>query len=287
MIYSSEADIVVFVKCLIQSLRPYAKANEVRITFSSTIKKQILSYQPFLLSQTLIRLVCSIINLIPPKSKIAVQLLFSPEHTNLFVEIENTGINLMRVQEINVQSSYLFEVFPKPNGTLYRLILSLESDISATSQLTTTKTPGDIPQFYSEIQKRLQSHFTKAEKHIAALEQNHPKEAAFMQRINAQIKSRLEDENFGTDVLCKTMSMSRTQLFRRMKSLIRQAPAHYIRTMRLQKAKELLETEDITVSEAAFRTGFQNLSHFTNVFHKQYGILPSAFRQNHKCATNE
>lgn len=287
MIYSSEADIVVFVKCLIQSLRPYAKENEVRITFSSAIKKQILSYQPFLLSQTLIRLVCSIINLVPPKSKIAVHLHLCPEHTNLFIEIENTGINLMRVQEINVQSSYLFEVFPKPNGTLYRLILSLESDISATSQLITTKTPGDIPQFYSEIQKRLRSHFTKAEKHIAALEQNHPKEAAFMQRINAQIKARLEDENFGTDVLCKTMSMSRTQLFRRMKSLIRQAPAHYIRTMRLQKAKELLETEDITVSEAAFRTGFQNLSHFTNVFHKQYGILPSAFRQNHKCATNE
>lgn len=287
MIYSSEADIVVFVKCLIQSLRPYAKANEVRITFSSTIKKQILSYQPFLLSQTLIRLVCSIINLIPPKSKIAVQLLFSPEHTNLFVEIENTGINLMRVHEINVQSSYLFEVFPKPNGTLYRLALPLQSGISVTSHLINIKTHGDIPQFYSEIQKRLRSHFTKAEKHIAALEQNHPKEAAFMQRINAQIKARLEDENFGTDVLCKTMSMSRTQLFRRMKSLIRQAPAHYIRTMRLQKAKELLETEDLTVSEAAFRTGFQNLSHFTNVFHKQYGILPSAFRQNHKCATNE
>jgi AraC-like DNA-binding protein len=287
MIYSSEADIVVFVKCLIQSLRPYAKANEVRITFSSAIKKQILSYQPFLLSQTLIRLVCSIINLVPPKSKIAVRLLLCPERTNLFIEIENTGINLMRVQEINVPNSYFFEVFPKPNGTFYRLALPLQSGISVTSHLINAKTPGDIPQFYSEIQKRLRSHFTKAEKHIAALVQNHPKEAAFMQRINAQIKARLEDENFCTDVLCKTMSMSRTQLFRRMKSLIRQAPAHYIRTMRLQKAKELLETEDLTVSEAAFRTGFQNLSHFTNVFHKQYGILPSAFRQNHKCATNE
>lgn len=287
MIYSSEADIVIFVKSLIQGLRPYAKANEVKITFASAIKKQILSYQPLLLSQTLIRLVCSIINLIPPKSKITVQLLFCPEHKNLFVEIENTGINLMRVNEIDVPNSYFFEVFPKQNGTLYRLILPLRPDISAASQLITTKTPSDIPQFYVEIQKRLRSHFTKAEKHIAALEQNQPKEAAFMQRINAQIKARLEDENFGTDALCKAMSMSRTQLFRRMKSLIRQAPAHYIRTMRLQRAKELLETEDHTVSEAAFRTGFQNLSHFTNIFHKQYGILPSAFRQNHKCATNE
>ena len=108
-----------------------------------------------------------------------------------------------------------------------------------------------------------------------------------MQRINALIKVNLEDENFDTDALCEAMSMSRTQLFRRLKSLIRQAPAHYIKTIRLQKAKELLETADLTVSEVAFKTGFQNLSHFTNIFQKQYGILPSVFRRSSKTATNE
>jgi AraC-like DNA-binding protein len=39
--------------------------------------------------------------------------------------------------------------------------------------------------------------------------------------------------------------------------LIQQPPAKYIRTIRLQKAKEWLETTDITVGEAAFKTGFQ------------------------------
>jgi Transcriptional regulator containing an amidase domain and an AraC-type DNA-binding HTH domain len=287
MIYSSEADIVSFARSVTQSLRPYAKANEVKITFSSAIKEQILSYQPFLLSQTLIRLICNVINLVPPKSKIVVRLLFCPEHTNLFVEIENTGINLLRVHEINIQSCYYFEVFSKPNGTVYRLVLPLLSEFSTAGQPIRTAAPNEIPQFYSEIQKRLQSHFTKVEKHIAELGQNQPKEAAFMQRINAQIKARLEDENFSTDSLCKAMSMSRTQLFRRMKSLIRQAPAHYIRDLRLKRAKELLETDDLTVSEVAFRTGFQNLSHFTNIFHKQYGILPSAFLRSRNCATNE
>jgi transcriptional regulator GlxA family with amidase domain len=55
--------------------------------------------------------------------------------------------------------------------------------------------------------------------------------------------------------------------------------------MRLQRAKELLETTDLTVSEIAFKTGFQTASHFTKIFQKQYGILPSVFRRDNTPAT--
>ncbi len=287
MIYSSEADIVPLVKSLTQGLQPYALANHIQISFSSGIKKQIINYQPFLLTQSIVQLICSIISFIPPKSKIQVQLFFCSENKNLFIEIENTGINLMSVTEFNVQNGYLFEVFPKPNGTLYRLAIPLQPETSLLIQPDKPNTSGNIPQFYAEIQKRLRSHFTEAEKHLATLEKSQPKEAAFMQRINALIKANLEDENFDTETLSEAMSMSRTQLFRRLKSLIRQAPANYIKTIRLQKAKEFLETADLTVSEVAFKTGFQNLSHFTNIFQKQYGVLPSVFRRSNKSATNE
>ena len=287
MIYPSEADIVPLIKNLTQGLQPYALANQVQISFLSVIKKQRVTYQPFLLSLSLVQLICSVVSLIPPKSKIQVQLRYCSENKNLIVEVENTGIDLMRITELNVQYSYSFEVFPKPNGTLYRLALPLQAETELSVQSDKPNALCNIPQFYAEIQKRLRSHFTEAEKHLAALEKTQPKEAAFMQRINALIKVNLEDENFDTDALCEAMSMSRTQLFRRLKSLIRQAPAHYIKIIRLQKAKELLETADLTVSEVAFKTGFQNLSHFTNIFQKQYGILPSVFRRSSKTATNE
>ena len=287
MIYPSDADIVPFVKSIALGLQPYALANQVQISFLSGIKKQILNYQPFLLSQSMVQLICSIINLIPPKSKIDVRLHLCPEKKHLYIVIENTGINLIWMSEIVVQNIYPFNVFPKPNGTLYRLALPLHQNVNSVDQITSTNSSNAIPQFYAEIQKRLRSHFTEAEKHIATLEQSRPKEAAFMQRINVLIKVNLEDESFDTDALCKAMSLSRTQLFRRLKSLIRQAPANYIRTIRLQKAKELLETTDLTVSEVVFKTGFQTLSHFTNIFQKQYGVLPSVFRRSNKSATNE
>lgn len=287
MIYPSEADIVPFVKSLEQSLQPYARANQVQISFQSGIKKQIVYYQPLILSQLLVELICNIINVVPPKSKIVVRLLYCPENKNLHIEVENTCINLFRMNEIIVQNNYSFEVCPKLNGTIYRLILPLLHEITTVNQPIKTNSSNNIPQFYAEIQKRLRSHFTETEKHMASLAQSCPKEAAFMQRINALIKVNLEDENFDTEALCEAMSMSRTQLFRRLKSLIRQAPAHYIKIIRLQKAKELLETADLTVGEVAYKTGFQNLSHFTNIFQKQYGILPSVFLRSHKSATNE
>jgi transcriptional regulator GlxA family with amidase domain len=76
-------------------------------------------------------------------------------------------------------------------------------------------------------------------------------------------------------------------LFRRVKSLIKEAPANHIKMMRLQRAKELLETTDHTVSEIAYKTGFQTISHFTKIFKKQYSIVPSAYRQTNGHATNE
>ena len=288
MIYPSEADIVPFIKSLTHGLQPYAQANKVNITFSSGIKKQVLLYQPFLLTQSLVQLICDIINLLPPKSDIEVRLVYSADNQYLQLEIENTGINLIRVNEITAQTIYSFSAHSLPKGTLYRMVLPIHQQSFTPDQvIQVNASVNSLPQFYKEIQKRLRSHFTQTEKLIATLEQSRPKEAAFMQRINALIKVNLENENFDTDALCKAMSLSRTQLFRRLKSLIQQAPANYIKIIRLQKAKELLETTDLTVSEVVFRTGFQTLSHFTNIFQKQYGILPSVFRRSNNSATNE
>jgi AraC-like DNA-binding protein len=228
------------------------------------------------------------ISLLPPKSKIFVRLLFTTDKQNLQIEVENTNLNLIRVNEVTSQTMYSFTGAPQSNGTIYRMVVPLNY-LNPTNVLEVKANPNanNLPQFYREIQKRLHSHFTQAEKHLATLEQTSPKEAAFMQRINTLIKVNLEDEYFDTDALCKAMSLSRTQLFRRLKSLIRQAPANYIKTIRLQKAKELLETTDLTVSEVAYKSGFQTLSHFTNIFQKQYGILPSVFRRSNNSATNE
>ena len=53
------------------------------------------------------------------------------------------------------------------------------------------------------------------------------------------------------------------------------SPKAYLTQRRLYNAKSIIESTTKTISEAAFETGFSNLSHFSNYFKSEFGLLPS------------
>jgi AraC-like DNA-binding protein len=140
---------------------------------------------------------------------------------------------------------------------------------------------------YTSVVKGIQTHFAKLNDPVARLADTKPKEAVFLTNINKCILENIDDERFDANALSNTMAMSRAQLLRRLKSLTGNSPGFHIKTMRLEKAKELLETSDLSVSEAAFKTGFGTLSNFSKVFSEKYGMTPSQFRQINPNATNK
>ena len=100
----------------------------------------------------------------------------------------------------------------------------------------------------------------------------------FMNNLNDILKTKAEDESFGTNELSHTLHISRIQLFRKLKALTGHSPSELIRTYRLNKAKELLVTTTLNVSEVAFEVGFKDPAYFTKAFTKEFGYLPSALR---------
>ena len=135
--------------------------------------------------------------------------------------------------------------------------------------------------------KGIQTHFVKLDNPVVRLSESKPKEAAFLSNINKRILDNLGDERFDANALSVIMAMSRAQLLRRLKALTGYSPGFYIKSMRLEKAKEFLETSDVSVSEAAFNTGFGTPSNFSKVFTEKYGITPSQFRLINLNATNK
>ena len=101
------------------------------------------------------------------------------------------------------------------------------------------------------------------------------RENKFFARINELILQGMSDENFGIEQLCQHLAVSRSQLYRKFEALTDVPIARYIRLIRLQKAKTLLEHGGANVTEAAMQTGFRNLSHFSAAFKEQFGITPS------------
>jgi two-component system response regulator YesN len=55
--------------------------------------------------------------------------------------------------------------------------------------------------------------------------------------------------------------------------------AKYLKRVRLTRAKKLLEDPYLSIVEISDRTGFTDASYFTRVFHSEFGITPSRFRQ--------
>ena len=79
------------------------------------------------------------------------------------------------------------------------------------------------------------------------------------------------------------MALSRVQLHRKLKALVDQSATQFVRTIRLNRAAELLKNKSGTVSEIAYDVGFNTLPYFTKCFQEQFGINPSEFgNQNHK-----
>lgn len=104
-------------------------------------------------------------------------------------------------------------------------------------------------------------------------------EEIFIRNVLEIIKNNMHDDSFGITLICLSIGMSRAQLYRKFKALTDKSIYDYIRTMRLEKARMLLERTDINVSEAAYATGFRNISHFSRIFTEHFGLHPSDLRK--------
>ena len=88
---------------------------------------------------------------------------------------------------------------------------------------------------------------------------------------------KLSDSEFDMDQLSKKSGMSRSQIFRKIKALTGQSPSVFIRTIRLQQAKKLLQDSDMTISEVAYEVGFNNKVTFNKSFKKLVAQTPTQY----------
>ncbi|MFK7806592.1 MAG: ATP-binding protein [Saprospiraceae bacterium] len=105
------------------------------------------------------------------------------------------------------------------------------------------------------------------------------KQDEFIRRVEEVILVNLENEDFSIPDLARALHLSRSQVYRKIKALTDMSTAIYIRHVRLQKAKELLRSTPMSISEIAYKTGFKTAVYFSQVFKETFGESPSATRK--------
>ena len=124
-----------------------------------------------------------------------------------------------------------------------------------------------------KLLKRLFQGSKEAEQEIA---ESHleDRDKQFLKQLHSIIQKNLSDSEFGVEDIGKQIGLSRVQLYRKVKAMTGSSVVDLLRKARLAKAKRLLESRSMSVSEVAYDVGFSAPSYFTKCFKDEFGMLP-------------
>ena len=103
---------------------------------------------------------------------------------------------------------------------------------------------------------------------------------AFLRKVTETVHKYLETGNFNLDVLFEATHTSRQQFYRKFKALTGETPASFIKMLRMKHAEELLKTTDLTISEIAFKCGYDYPDNFSRAFTSYKGSSPKSIRDS-------
>lgn len=108
----------------------------------------------------------------------------------------------------------------------------------------------------------------------------------FLNAVLRIVEERIEDSEFNIDNVAEAVGLGRTTFYKKLKSLTGQAPVEFVKDMRLQRAKQLLDTGSFTISEVAYKIGFSSSGYFSTCFKEKYKQSPSDYLKSIKSNTS-
>jgi ligand-binding sensor domain-containing protein/signal transduction histidine kinase/DNA-binding response OmpR family regulator len=100
---------------------------------------------------------------------------------------------------------------------------------------------------------------------------------AFLTKVMAYIETNITEPALNVEDLAKEVFMSRTTLYRKIKALTNQTTIEFIRTVKLKRAAQLLESKSYNINEVAYMSGFNDIDYFRKCFKEQYHKTPTGF----------
>ncbi|MCR4853936.1 MAG: response regulator [Prevotella sp.] len=126
-----------------------------------------------------------------------------------------------------------------------------------------------------------QSDVTSQQLTITTLDQQ------LLERAINVVTENMHNADFNVDQLAAEMGIHRTGLNRKLQFITGQTPILFIRTLRLKRARQLIENDPTQpISQVAYQVGFNNPKIFTRYFYELFNEKPSAFAQQLKKLKN-
>jgi len=198
---------------------------------------------------------------------------------------EINGIELIKNLKNNFETSHIPIIIVSALSSIEYKIKSL--DAGADAYLSK---PFNIKQLKAQIANLLSQRKLLIEKFTSGVKLQlfdnskeffiKNKDVSFLQNLVKIIEENIDNTELKIDDIVIKMGFSRTVFYNKVKGLTGFAPVDFIRELRLQKAKILLESGEYNVSEVAYKTGFNDPGYFSKVFSERFKKPPSSFLKN-------
>lgn len=143
-----------------------------------------------------------------------------------------------------------------------------------------------------ELRQSLQQHYLKkaglnnpgitiAKEEVISMDEpvvQKEMEDEFVKKVRLAVEANLSDAEFTIEQLCRQVFMSHSQLHRKLDALTGCSPNKFIRMIRLNKAKDMLQQPANSISSIAFECGYNDPGYFSRVFKQEYGETPQEWR---------
>jgi AraC family transcriptional regulator len=100
-----------------------------------------------------------------------------------------------------------------------------------------------------------------------------------LRRVRTYIDAHI-GERISLDELANQAGVSRFHFARQFRLSTGESPMGYLRRVRIERSKSILQTRDTTIAEIAARLGFSDQSHFTRIFGRLVGVSPGSFARS-------
>ncbi len=99
----------------------------------------------------------------------------------------------------------------------------------------------------------------------------------FVKKVASLVEKNISNPDFTVKKFSVDMGISRGHLYNKMVELTGKTPIEFIRVMRLKRAVQSLEKSQLSVSEIAFKVGFNEPKYFSKYFKEEYGTSPTEY----------
>ena len=137
-----------------------------------------------------------------------------------------------------------------------------------------------ISNFITHKKSKQEEFKSNVELNISSLE-NHSMDEQFLTNAIEIIEKYLSEVDFDINTFAEELNLSKSSLYRKIKTITGLSPIEFIRNIKLKHASVMLKNSTTSISEVAYAVGFSDPKYFSSCFKSEFNITPSEFQKNH------